>query len=268
MGGVVTPVQLLTFGGLSLAAHLAVFAQFGGEAPGGAGEGGMALATVQAASPAIAALVEEWETPPETARPVSQPAPPRVETARLDVTEIRPQTPRPASPLPPVLPETAARPEIDSETAPHRVQAPAASPRPAARAEPVAQAAAAQPQHRAAGSGARSTTGAAAQSAVPARAQGNDASQLAAWSAAIQSRIARQQRYPRGDHGEGRVRVAMVITRSGALTEVGIAQSSGRAALDRAAIQAVRRAAPFPPAPLGLSDDWYRVAQWMAFRQP
>ena len=263
-----TSAQLLTFGGLSLAAHLAVFAQFGGESSGGAGESGTALATVQAASPAITALVEEWETPPETAIPISQPAPPPVETTRLEVTEVGQRVPRPTRPLRPALPEAAERPEIDSQTAPARTQAPQASPRPPARAERAERTAAAQPQRRAAGSGARATTGASPSSAVPARVQGNDAGQLAAWSAAIQSRIARQQRYPRGDHGEGRVRVAMVIQRSGALSEVGIAQSSGQAALDRAAVQAVRRAAPFPPAPEGLSDDWYRVAQWMAFRQP
>lgn len=262
-----TPLQMLGFGGLSLAAHLAVFAQFGAEAPGGAGEGGMALATVQAASPQIAALVDDWERPPETALPVSQPAPPEGETTPPEIAGLDAQMARLTAPLPMVLPEATERPEIDRQTAPPRAQAPLASPRPPARAEP-ARAAAAQPAQRAAGSGARATTGVAAQSAVPARAQGSDASQLATWSAAIQSRIARQQRYPRGDHGEGRVRVRMVIERSGALSEVGIAQSSGRAALDRAAVQAVRRAAPFPPAPEGLGEDWYRVAQWMAFRRP
>jgi protein TonB len=59
----------------------------------------------------------------------------------------------------------------------------------------------------------------------------------------------------------------MVILRSGQLGEVTLATSSGRAALDAAALSAVRRAAPFPPAPEGLTDDWYRVAQWMSFRR-
>ena len=59
----------------------------------------------------------------------------------------------------------------------------------------------------------------------------------------------------------------LVILRSGQLGQVTLAASSGRPALDDAALTAVRRAAPFPPAPDGLDDDWYRVAQWMSFRR-
>jgi protein TonB len=63
------------------------------------------------------------------------------------------------------------------------------------------------------------------------------------------------------------VKVQMVIYRSGQLGDVTLAASSGRPALDAAALDAVRQAAPFPPAPNGLTEDWYRVAQWMSFRR-
>ena len=47
--------------------------------------------------------------------------------------------------------------------------------------------------------------------------------------------------------------------------EVTVARSSGALRLDQAAVHAVRRAAPFPPAPDTLEDEWFRVGQWITF---
>ncbi|SMH47103.1 energy transducer TonB family protein [Mesorhizobium australicum] len=47
------------------------------------------------------------------------------------------------------------------------------------------------------------------------------------------------------------VHVAFTVTTSGALASVSVTRSSGSSALDNAALQAVRRAAPFPPIPDG-----------------
>lgn len=88
---------------------------------------------------------------------------------------------------------------------------------------------------------------------------------LAGWASAIQSRIARYQVYPRGTRAEGRVRLSMVILANGRLRDVSVVRSSGVAALDRAAVRAAERAAPFPPAPKELDRKWFRVGQWVSF---
>ena len=51
--------------------------------------------------------------------------------------------------------------------------------------------------------------------------------------------------------GRGATLVAFSISGGGGLGSVGVARSSGSPALDRAAVQLIRRAAPFPPPPPG-----------------
>lgn len=57
----------------------------------------------------------------------------------------------------------------------------------------------------------------------------------------------------RTDHGGGEV--VFRIERSGRLLDVTMARSTGRTALDRAALDVVRRAAPFPVIPDALPDE-------------
>ncbi len=92
-------------------------------------------------------------------------------------------------------------------------------------------------------------------------------SATSAWAAEIQQRIARHHVYPRSSRDEGRVRVAMIILPTGKLTGVSIERSSGSESLDRAALDAVKRAAPFPPAPASLNEASYTVGQWITFRR-
>ncbi len=56
---------------------------------------------------------------------------------------------------------------------------------------------------------------------------------------------------------EGSAIVAFVIGESGNLAGVSITRSSGNPSLDRAAIEVVRRAAPFPPPPPGARRDYF-----------
>jgi protein TonB len=56
------------------------------------------------------------------------------------------------------------------------------------------------------------------------------------------------------DGASGTVTVRLTVTRSGALADLSIAASSGNAALDEAALKAVRAAGRFPAAPEGLSQ--------------
>ena len=84
----------------------------------------------------------------------------------------------------------------------------------------------------------------------------------AEWASAIQSRIARQQAF------DVFIEVAHDDAEQAAcFSPAALAASSGEAALDRAALQAVRRAAPFPPAPKVLTDDWFAVSQWITFER-
>lgn len=275
--------EIALFGALSLGLHVGLFLQI---APGGGSEGagaqGASAVTVEAADAALAALVAEWDRPPEAqteARaPVAEvptPPPPALPPAAADpaVARAAPALSAPVAPASPPAPAMAAEPpEVASPLPDTRP-----TPRPAPMATPAAERAASAPQptppaaptapHRASGSGDGQTAGRQATGTGASPSPELRAALQAEWSASIQTRIARHQSYPAGNHGEGRVKVHMVIYRSGHLGDVKLAASSGRPALDAAALQAVRRAAPFPPAPAGLDDDWYQVAQWMSFRR-
>ena len=57
-------------------------------------------------------------------------------------------------------------------------------------------------------------------------------------------------------NARGAAVVAFSIAGSGGLSGVSLARSSGSAALDRAAIQVVQRAAPFPAPPAGAQRSY------------
>lgn len=157
-------------------------------------------------------------------------------------TRVTPVTaPQPApdttSALPDTAPATSLRPI--ARPAPQTAQ-PAAPPRPAGNADTDAARGStqAQPQGQAVASGAApapdSTGGQAAAAAYP----GQVLRQI--------TRL-RPQRAP----ARGTVLVRFAIAGSGALADVSVAQSSGSAALDRLALDHIRRAAPFPAPPAG-----------------
>jgi len=75
--------------------------------------------------------------------------------------------------------------------------------------------------------------------------------QARSYAAAVRARIARNRPSSRGRRGTAVVRFA--ISRGGGLRYARLARSSGDGALDRAALASVRRAAPFPRPPRGMS---------------
>ena len=143
--------------------------------------------------------------------------------------------------------EATARPRPRPSPPPAHAQAQAAALPPSPPVE--------QPVSRAAGGAGVSAPGAAETRKLQ-----------AAWAGAIKARIAQAQRHPGPKYGAGRVRLVLVVSRSGKLSDVRIAASSGSPGLDRAALNAVRAAAPFPKAPSALPDDWMRFGQWVEFR--
>jgi periplasmic protein TonB len=73
-----------------------------------------------------------------------------------------------------------------------------------------------------------------------------------AWASQIRAKIEKRKRYPSAaDGATGTVKLSISIAASGALAGVSVSASSGNAALDQAALDAVQRAAPFPASPEG-----------------
>ena len=67
----------------------------------------------------------------------------------------------------------------------------------------------------------------------------------------VVARLRRALRYPAGTRQRGEVRVAFTVTGAGSVTGIRVVRSSGSDVLDRAAVDTVRRAAPFPRIPDG-----------------
>ncbi|MDN2568354.1 energy transducer TonB, partial [Aquibium sp. A9E412] len=68
----------------------------------------------------------------------------------------------------------------------------------------------------------------------------------------VVAKLRRALRYPaeaRRQRLRGEVQVAFTVSRDGGVAALRVARSSGSPVLDRAALDTVRRAAPFPPIP-------------------
>ena len=255
--------------GAAVALHLAGFAALGNAVPPGAqsaGDGGAALVSLVAADARIAAMIDDWERPPEVAvAPTTAPTAPQADI--LPEQPVAERT-RPVvkQPTLPELPRAEAAPELAALAPPPRPEPPPAAqrrPDPPMPAEvppvapPVAKKPApAQAAQAATGQGAKGAAGQAGD-AQAATASGAEVESLrAAWGAEIRARIERHKSYPRdGDGAEGTVKLRIVVGGDGRLRGVAVARSSGSQALDRAAVRAVERAGRFPRAPKGVQGE-------------
>lgn len=94
------------------------------------------------------------------------------------------------------------------------------------------------------------------------------AADLDAYYEAVRLRIEREKRYPvvaRRRQIEGRVTLDFSLGSQGELRACKVVKSSGNQELDRAALEAVQRAAPFPAPPAGLGKRGVRMALVVAF---
>ena len=87
---------------------------------------------------------------------------------------------------------------------------------------------------------------------------------LLSYAAGIRAKVARHK--PSGVGLRGQVQVSFGVTLSGELSFARLAQSSGNAKLDEAAIEAVRRSAPFAPPPANASPAQLRFSIPFYFR--
>lgn len=121
--------------------------------------------------------------------------------------------------------------------------------------KPAQKAAQAGGRARGAGAGAAAGHGGRAKMSAP---RAGARALMAGWGARITAGVERHKHYPlAAGVALGTTGVALTVLRDGRLQAVAVARSSGVAALDLAAVQAVRAAAPFPPAPAGLSAPSY-----------
>ena len=85
----------------------------------------------------------------------------------------------------------------------------------------------------------------------------------------VVQKIYKKIRYPSRaiDRGfEGTVRMAIVVSKTGALERVTVAQESKYAILNKAAIKATEQAAPFPELPAALNTDQFEITVPITFK--
>ena len=163
--------------------------------------------------------------------------------------------------LPP-KPEPEPEPKLKAEKPAKAKAKPADAPKPKAKAQPDSGGKTA----KGTGNGTQAgTDGKAKVSTGLTKAQLADLK--AEWGAKVRNRIERKRAYPKSAKGAaGTVKVRITVAASGKLISVSVAASSGNAALDGAAVKAVKAAGKFPAAPKGLSDASYSFTLPMKFQ--
>ncbi|SDK27684.1 TonB family protein [Aliiruegeria lutimaris] len=185
---------------------------------------------------------------PDTPRPAALSSSPPPETAFAAPQPPERMTPPETGTVLEASPRPMARPQNTVPTT-QQTRSPATPPKPAVTPSPAT---------RAAGSGAGNAAGAAKSPGTGDLSEAKARNLVARWGGGIRARIARNKRYPTAaGRAAGTATVALSVGRDGRLQSVRIARSSGNAILDAAALDAVRRAAPFAPAPRGLADQRY-----------
>jgi len=182
--------------------------------------------------------------------------------------EARPLAPS-LAPRPPVVPAPPAAPRAAALQPPPRPDAPpeAVPAAPPAKAAPRSGSDTPRAAQVARGEGGQTAAGQAG-SARAAQDEARRASLMARWGAGLRARVDRRKSYPAAaGRAAGTAVVALEVHRSGRLVAASLARSSGNAALDSAALDAVRRAGPFPQAPRELEGTSFRFNLPVDFRR-
>ena len=211
-----------------------------------------ATPVAEAPPPPPPAITDPPAKPPEPSPEPTPPAPP--EPTSSQEAAIDPNPPPPASaatpeavaPPPPATemeaPRVVETPPPEKET-PIAVQTQPPTPPPPPPSAPSAEAAA-------------TADIAAAPSLAPGREDSVSSAVVQSWQRELIAQIERHKRFPVGAAGQsGVARVAFSIDRSGRVTDVRIAASSGSATLDEAALDLIRRSQPFPEPPAALPEQ-------------
>jgi protein TonB len=98
---------------------------------------------------------------------------------------------------------------------------------------------------------------------------GKDKQKITAkWGRKISAYIQLHQRFPENKDKETTVKVNLVLNRRGNVVSVNVAESSGDAAYDQAAVSMVRRSDPVPKPPTELTDDTFNFDMNVNFKKP
>jgi periplasmic protein TonB len=271
----VTLRALAVCGGLSLLAHLSALAALdqpeAAMIPGGApsvearlGNSFQDIASgsatpVPAPDPTLPVGPDAMTPSPATdmasatmsvARPPAADMPPDLASKAPPAAPIAPAT---AEALPPVAPDsrlTGIEPVAEATPAlPDAVRPrPRPDPAPKAAAKPESAAGAATEERRGTAEGAETgTADTAATAKAPAQAAGN--AEAANYPGLVMKQISRTRKPRVG--ARGTAILGFEIGTDGSLGAVRVLRSSGEAAVDAAAVDHLRRAAPFPPPPTG-----------------
>ncbi|CUH67339.1 hypothetical protein TG4357_02948 [Thalassovita gelatinovora] len=248
---------------LAGALHMAVFQGMPGGGVPAAGDGGGDTVTLVASSASLSAMVAEWDRPVEVLQQITSPEL-SVTTASQDQPPVSAlhsepmQRPALSTITTPAL-DGGDLPAIDETVPPPSNVAVTASLRPQERPNPPRTtrsrpANLAQPSSRqtAAGSGQNHAAGTDGAATTPTTRQALRTDLMAQWGNSIRAAVERRKRYPSGTRARGTVILSIAVSSTGALASVKVRKSSGDAALDQAALMAVRRAR-FATAPKGLA---------------
>ncbi|WP_157016190.1 energy transducer TonB family protein [Mesorhizobium xinjiangense] len=219
-------------------------------------------------------LVPVTQVEPEKAdepEEVQQAALAPVETA--EPVEAQPETTEPDLAIPDSVPTPTARPEPPVEQAvvkPERVE-----PRPKKTEAPKA-----KRSQRSSGSRGKQTQDtrrgqadgqSQARSGASGRGQsGSGSAAVSNYPGKIVSKLRRSLRYPsaaRRKRVQGEVHVQFTVSANGGVRGIRVVRSSGSPVLDKAAIDTVRRAAPFPSIPRGAGRASWPFTVPLAFRR-
>lgn len=258
-------MEFSAFLGLAFGAHVMIWAAGAGGPVGavaGPESGGVVLA---GSSPSLQSMVADWDRPPSVSPEIHVPVmDPSVVTAPAALATV--QAPPAMLEAPPLLPTPRMEKTLapDSPPPPQKAAAKPA-PKPAAKiAQPKASSSKDSQKAKTMSAGKSEVGGGTAAKAATKTSTKADPKQMARWGGAIRSSIERRKKYPAGTHAKGTVSLAITVANSGALAGLTIAKSSGDARLDRAAMEAVKRAR-LPKAPAGIPAGSHRFTLSVSF---
>jgi protein TonB len=217
------------------------------------GEPPAAMVIELAAIPA-APEVPETEAPPDPVVQDMQPDPPPPEP----VTETPPDDPPPEKvaavpppdePPPEILPPPPPEPPPDAAAIEPPPPPPPQAKKPPPKPKSVVNTAPKRQKQIAA-------VAAAPAQGLPAESVANA---LPTWRSAVAAHIRRHLRYPPGRREQGTALVSFSMDRSGGVSSVRIARSSGESVLDAEAVATVQRAQPLPRPPDGLPGSHFAL---------
>jgi protein TonB len=263
--------EIGVFGVLAIGLHMAFMMELPAEGDQSSGSGGDALISLAAASAQIETMVESWTAPPKVQPDFD---PPQLDTAApapvLPMASVR-MDDAPNAELKMTAMKAPSAPnlvDIDTQSAPpppkkaevtkpspQKPKTALSKPRKKAQTANKSQkASAGRAAQKAAGTGGGAVAG--KKGTAKTVSAGKRKSLIASWGARIRAQVERRKRSPAG-RSKGTVVLRLQVSRTGQLRAVSVRKSSGNAALDSAAVAAVKRAGKFPAAPKQLTDSSY-----------